>query len=138
MKKQTYTRIKKYNISDVNVSYDPMRNAITQMAIYVDSFEKKIAEKRKLQRECKKYANIMAYLGFLSLFCVLILSSAGTVPVLEQEIMTVLAFGVILVTQQINIHSAKKIKKDIEESEAALNAQREVKQDKRCSNQKII
>ena len=84
-KKADIYKDKKYNISDVNVGYDPIRNAITQMATYVDSFEKKIAEKRKIQRECQKYANITAYLGFLCLFCVLILSSAGTIPMLDRK-----------------------------------------------------
>lgn len=126
-KADTY-KDKEYDLSDVKMSYNPIRNSITQMAIYLDSFEKKIVRKKEQQKKCQKYANIMAYLGFLCLFCVLVISSAGTVPVLDQEIITVLAFGVILVTQQINTYSEKKIKKDIVDSEKALQAQREARE----------
>ena len=124
-KKAEIHKDKEYNISDINTSYNLIRNAIIKLEQHVESFEKTITGKKNLQMLYQKCANLMAYAGFLCLFCVLIFSSIGTVSTLFQEIMTVLAFGVVLVTQQLNLHTKKKIKKDIADSEFAINAHQE-------------
>ena len=57
--------------------------------------------------------------------CTLIITSFVTIPNLLQQILTVISFTIILITQQINISTSERIAKENEESQEILKSQQE-------------
>ena len=82
-------------------------------------------EYREREKKYAKVANILGYMGFLCLFCTLIITSFVTIPNLLQQILTVISFTIILITQQINISTSERIAKENEESQEILKSQQE-------------
>ena len=84
----------------------------------------KIYERSKKHRKVeKKYADIadaFVYFGFLCLFCTLIVTSFITIPQLFQQILTVISFTIILITQQLNISTSERIAEEDAESQKVL------------------
>lgn len=66
------------------------------------SIEKDNEEKRNELKTYKRVANVGAYVGFLCLFCTLILATSFSTPEIVQEIFTVVPFALILITRQLN------------------------------------
>ena len=87
-----------------------------------------VQTKRAKQKQYQKFADILAYFGFFILFCALIFSSFVAIPTIIQEIITVLSFSIILMTNQIKISLSEKIKKEIVDSQKVLKARNEARE----------
>lgn len=67
---------------------------------------------RKKEKRLKVTSQSFAYAGFLLLFVSMIACTLISVPQIVQEILTVLSFAIILITQQINNIAVDKIQKE--------------------------
>lgn len=75
---------------------------------------------RGVERKYADIADIFVYLGFLCLFCTLIVTSFITIPYLFEQILTVISFTIILITQQLNISTSERIAEEDAESQKVL------------------
>ena len=75
----------------------------------LEEFNKK---DRKKENRLKVTSQLFAYAGFLLLFVSMIACTLISVPQIIQEILTVLSFAIILITQQINNIAVDKIQKE--------------------------
>ena len=69
-------------------------------------------KERKKEKTFNLFSCIFAYIGFLLLFISLIGSTLISIPSLIQEIISVVSFTIILITQQINNMLIEKIERD--------------------------
>lgn len=111
-----------YDLSDINSTHEPMRKTLLEIGEIICSVERNNETKRSKLNKHKKAANCFAYFGFLCLFCTLIIASSITVPGIVQEILTVVPFAMILITQQLKSISAEKNRKHLNNSKDALKA----------------
>lgn len=96
------------------------KSTLEKMLKNINEIVKDSKEKYKLQKKFFNIANIFAFIGFFTLFCVLIIASLFTVPTLIQEIITVSTFAIILLTQHINVIVNKRIKENSSKSDRLL------------------
>lgn len=82
--------------------YETLRRGYLKTEDDICSIEKGNEEKRNELKTYEKAANILAYLGFLCLFCTLIIASSYTAPKMVQEVFTVVPFALILIARQLN------------------------------------
>ena len=94
----------------------------------VNALCKKSIKDRKSEKGYENAADVFAYLGFLCLFCTLIITSFIAVHELFQQILTVTSFTIILITQQLNISTSERIAKEDEESQGVLKSQQEARE----------
>ena len=111
------------DISELQCGLNPAKIKVQEMNQFINNFEKSTSNKKRTQNRCKKIANIFAFLGFFCLLSTMIITSLTTVPMLLQEIFTVLPFAVILITQQIKNIGAERISNETILSKKALKAQ---------------
>lgn len=88
------------------------KNRIKKALGIIDDLEKLNSEDREKEKKFKIAAHIFAYIGFLLLFVSLIVATLITVSPLIQEIITVVSFAIILITQQSNNHFLEKIEEE--------------------------
>ena len=88
------------------------KNRIKKVLEIIDDLEKLNFEDRKKEKKFKIASYIFAYIGFLLLFVSLIVATLITVSPLIQEIITVVSFAIILITQQSNNHFLEKIEEE--------------------------
>ena len=81
----------------------------------IDVIEKFTIQKVRKRKILDTSATACSFLGFFVLFGLLLTATLFTLPVLVQEIITVLSFLVILLTQQLNIRA--QLKAEVQEAE---------------------
>lgn len=113
----------KHDISDIQCSIKPFKEFSQEMNKCVCDFEEQLSIKKKSKNRYEKIANIFTYLGFLCLLCTMIIASFVTVPILIQELLTVLPFAIILITQQVNNNASERINNETISSKNALQMQ---------------
>ncbi len=94
----------------------------------VNTLYEKSIKGRKSEKRYANAADIFVYLGFLCLFCTLIITSFITIPNLLQQILTVTSFTIILITQQLNNSTSERIAKVDEESRGVSTSQQEARE----------
>lgn len=112
-----------YDITDINCIYEPARKGYLEIDEIICSVERDNEAKRNKLNKYRKATYCLAYFGFLCLFCTLIIVSSITVPEVVQEVLTVVPFAMILITQQLKSISAEKNRKDLIGSKHALETQ---------------
>lgn len=98
-----------YDLSGLQSSGEHNIATLKKMIQRISDLENQATSGRKEQSKFQKIATIFAFLGFLCLFCTLIIASEITISTVAQEIFTVFSFSVILITHQINIVKSMKI-----------------------------
>ncbi len=103
---QAYTELIK-ELSEKNSDHtDKIKSCAKKLAECVkealEYSEKNIEKSKKREKKTKLFANVFAFIGFLCLLTVMIFTSFFEIPTLLQDILTVLPFAVILITQQFN------------------------------------
>lgn len=111
--------------SDIIEAHESTIALIDELISNLDLLENKVKESRKRLVSYEKYANCITYLGYLFLFCAVFFSDFIDLPNLVLEVLTVLSFAVIMVTQQLNQHFSEEIKKEAEVYQTELEAQEE-------------
>ena len=96
------------------------KNRTKKVLEIIDDLEKLNFEDRKKEKKFKIASHIFAYIGFLLLFVSLIVATLITVSPLIQEIITVVSFAIILITQQLNNYFIDKIEKENKENKELL------------------
>lgn len=113
------------DIATVLNSFRPIMSNTEKLIQTLKNMLHELHVKKAKQKHYQKLANTFAYLGFLLLFCTVIFASFIVIPTIVQEIITVLSFWIILVTNQIKIILLEKIKSEIISSQNAQQAQKE-------------
>ncbi len=85
-----------------------------------------VEHQNKKSKKHKSRAYIFAYCGFFCLLSIMLLSSFYTIPLVVQELLTVLPFAVILITKQISIHAEDVIKEKSATCEKILQNHEEI------------
>ncbi len=115
------------DISDIRDSFISHVANTEELFQALKDLLREVQDKRNKQSQYNKIANVLAYFGFLILFCILIFSSFWTIPAVAQEIVTVFSFAVILITHQIKIILSMRIRKEITDSQNALHMRNEAR-----------
>ena len=87
-----------------------------------DLIDKKNVQTSRLQ----KAADIVAFLGFLCLFCFLVLSSYISIPKVFQDELTIIPFAIVLVLRQLNEFFANKEQEILIGAKDVVNAGQKV------------
>ena len=116
-----------HDISDLQSSFESIRSYTEKAQELVMDLETQVRSKRKIQKRNQRIGDMLSYLGFLVLFCTLIFASIASVSGVIQDIFTVLSFSIVLVTRQIGISTSKKIRREMIQSQNAIQAQAEVR-----------
>lgn len=91
---------------------DEIRNNHISALKEIDDVEIIVNSRKKRAEIFKRIADSMTYLGFICVFFSFVISPEITIPGVFQDILTVLSFAVILITQQIH-YGKKEIINDI-------------------------
>lgn len=127
----------KYDLSDIQSSFEPMKTHFVAIMQVISTFERDSQCKRKAQKRYQKISNCFTYLGFLLLFCTLIFATQITISPVAQDILTVLSFAIILITHQINSSKSREIKEEMINSQRALQTQADVHKDLSMSEERF-
>lgn len=119
---ETYNKYKnsEYDITELQ-EYSASPKKRTQEVIeLITELEKANLKDRKKEKNFKIMSYIFAYIGFLFLFISLIIPTLISISPLIQEIITVISFAIILITQQLNNYFIDKIEKENKENKELL------------------
>lgn len=111
----------KYDLSELQEAATIPKSRIEKTLEMISDLEKLNSEDREKEKKFKIAAHIFAYIGFLLLFVSLIVATLITVSPLIQEIITVVSFAIILITQQSNNHFVDKIEEENKRSSELLH-----------------
>ena len=117
-----------YDVTNINYIAEATRKELLELDELICSIDKEIQTKTNTLYHYNKIAIVSAFIGFLCLFCTLIVATSLFIPEIAQEILTVMPFALILLTQQIKIISSKQNKKNLANKKSILEA--EVRTDK--------
>ena len=106
--------------ADMNNSYESLIALAKNTISNAELVERQIGASRLKMKKYDTIANILAYLGFLCLFCLVFFSPYIFVSDRLQEIITVMSFAIIMATQQLKQHFTLTIKKETEEYQEML------------------
>lgn len=84
------------------------KEKLIRLLQFISDIDGESKNDRELQKRYQSRANILAFGGFLALFCILIFASMITIPAVVQDIFTVCSFWVILISHQIGIDKQTK------------------------------
>ena len=99
---------------------NPIKDSLKKIDEVIDNL-KELNEKAKSQEKHWNTAtSIFAFMGFFVMFLILILAMVFSIPQMAQEIITVVSFGIILITQQINRIETERIRQESELSKKAM------------------
>lgn len=116
---EQYKDIRQNLVELEDLSHSP-RKRIEEVLLLIDGLEELNLKDREKEKSFKRVSHIFAYTGFLLLFVSLIGSTLISIPLLIQEIITVVSFAIILITQQINNHFIEKIEMENKENKELL------------------
>lgn len=111
----------------LQASLESVRTSLSEMEQIIEKLEQDTKDDKCSLKKYRKAANVFTYLGFLLLFCVMVFASFIHIPLIIQEILTVVTFAVILITQQIYYKQLEKINDERTTSKAALEAQEQAR-----------
>lgn len=114
---QSFTREKHAELFESN---DSLLAVINEAISGAKEVELKIADRREKLKIYDHFSSILAYIGFLCLFCIVFFSSFVSLSSTILEILTVFSFAVIMATQQLNQYFAKRIEEESETCQKAL------------------
>ena len=99
-----------YDISFLQKTSVQNIDLLTVIMQTISDIEQNSVNMREKQDRYQKAAGMLAYLGFLVLFCTLILAPSSAIPAVIQDIITVSSFSVILITHQFNAIKLEEVK----------------------------
>lgn len=112
-----------HDLSGVKKSFAPIILKVSEMDKEISKFESRNISNKKKQKKLCRIANIFAYIGFLCLLSILVVTSFTNVPSIVQEVITVIPFAIILITHQINSNTTERLKRETLDSQDVLNKQ---------------
>lgn len=113
------------NLKDYSSAIEKISGYNDEISHIICDIENDCKHYRKLHNVYRIFSGLLAYLGFFFLFGIMIFMSFHPVSAKVQEISTVISFGLILATQQVNLIAADHIKEDEKESAHVLEAYEE-------------
>ncbi len=99
---------------------DRIENTICEGIKILDGFGEETRKKRKKQKNYAFYSDILTFLAFLSFLCIIAFSPAFLLMGEAQNIVSVLAFFVILCSQYMNSVYAENHKKELQRHDTAV------------------
>ena len=107
---------------DVSIveQYAKTKALVAEMTTLIDTVKKNVEKKRLIASHLKKWADIIAYIGFLCLFCLLVLSSYISFPELLQDVITIIPFLLVLIIRQLDSIFSERTKKELIASRDAI------------------
>ncbi len=115
----------KYDISDIKASHQELRRMEDEIEDLANSMDEDCKRLNKATRiyTCASY--VFAFIGFLCLFVILVTYTFFEIPALLQEVVSVISFTIILITQQVCEIMEDRIKLQQKDSESVFELQKE-------------
>lgn len=110
----------KYDMTELKEFSEGPQKRIQDTLEILNEYEQFNSKERGKEKKLKRCANVFAFIGFLLLFCSLILSTIIPVSALIQEFITVLSFTIILSTQQLKNIFRKKLDEENKQTQKTL------------------
>lgn len=109
----------KFDFSEMRENIIPIQNKHDEMELWLERYANDAKEKRKKAKNNKFIAEILTFLGFLVFLCILVFLPITDAVVEAQDVLSVLAFAVILLSNLIGTIQAEKLEKNKIESQNA-------------------
>lgn len=109
----------KYDFSEMRETILPIQNKHDEMEVWIEGYATDIQEKRNKAKNNKFIADILTFLGFLVFLCILVFLPITDAVVDAQDILSVLGFAVILLSNLNGAIQEEKLEKDKIESQSA-------------------
>lgn len=109
-----------YDLGGVREMFKSSRADAEKIKKTASNMYERSKEYRKAEEKYARVADVLVYFGFLCLFCTLIVTSFIKIPNLLQQILTVISFTIILITQQLNISASERLAEENAASQGVL------------------
>ncbi len=109
----------KFDFSELRETIIPIQKKHDDMKLWIEGYANDIKEKQKKAKNNKFIADMLTFLGFLVFLCILVFLPITDAVVDAQDILSVLAFAVILLSNLNGTIQADKLEKDKIESQDA-------------------
>lgn len=109
----------KFDFSEMRETILPIQNKHDEMEVWIEGYVADIQDKRKKAKNNKFIADMLTFLGFLVFLCILVFLPITDAVVDAQDVLSVLAFAVILLSNLNGAIQEEKLEKDRIESQGA-------------------
>lgn len=110
-----------YDFTGIGNMLNPVKDAFKNIDELIDDLKKLNEKNKSRKKHWNIAASIFSFMGFFVMFLTLIFAMVFSIPQMAQEIITVVSFGMILITQQINRIETERIRRESELSKNALD-----------------
>lgn len=108
-----------FDFSELRETITPIQKKHDDMETWLTGYSENIKQKQKKAKSNKFIAEVLTFLGFLVFLCILVFLPITVAAVEAQDILSVLAFAVILLSNLNGSIQAAKLEKDKVESQNA-------------------
>ena len=109
----------KFDFSELREVIIPIQKEHDDMELWMEEYADNIKEKRKKAQNNKFIAEVLTFLGFLIFLCILVFLPITDAVVEAQDILSVLSFAVILLSNLCGTIQEEKLEKDRSDSQRA-------------------
>ena len=115
----------KFDFSEMKETIIPIQNKHDEMELWIEVYVNDTQEKRKRAKNNKFLAEMLTFFGFFVFLCILVFMPITSAVVEMQDVLSVLAFAVILLSDLNGTIKAEKLEKDKIKSENAKRSYEE-------------
>lgn len=108
-----------FDFSEVENITKVVMNRHDEMEIWIEDYAKRNVIKQKKVKNYKVISEALTFFGFLALLCILVFSPISSRVIKVQDLLSVLAFAVILLSQYMGAALSEKLEKDKREAKSA-------------------
>lgn len=121
-KKIAELKAKGIDVTQEELNFESAKKGYTEIEQVLVDFKVGIAEKRKKQKHYSFIADILTFLGFLAFLCLITFTNISELLGKGQDIISVIAFVVVLSSQYVNSIYTKEYNKEIKRHDHAVEA----------------
>lgn len=114
-----------FDFSEMREAIIPIQSKHDEMTSWIEGYANETQAKRKKAKNNKFIAELLTFFGFLVFLCILAFLPITDAVVEAQDILSVLAFAVILLSNLIGTIQTEKLEKDKIESQSAKKSYEE-------------